>query len=170
MKKIILSAFIAVIAISLKAQSPFDDVYRKYANTEGATTVEISQKLFALCASAIQEQDPEIKELVQGLKGIKIISFENQENAVLAKSMYKEFEAALPAGLDELMHVNDDGEKVKMLGRVLKDNIVDELILLVDGDGEFVMIQISGMLDFTKIGKMADIDIDALDDLEKLNK
>ena len=152
MKKVIIASFFALAALSINAQTAFDKVYQKYAGNENITTVEISQKLFALCASAVSDQDAETKQLIEGLKGIKIIVYENIESAVLGKSMYKEFESALPSDLEELMTVNSDGDKVKMLGRIVKENIVDEMILLVEGDGEFVMIQISGTLDFTKIG------------------
>jgi hypothetical protein len=174
MKKLIVSAFISITAMQAGAQTSFDQLFEKYAGKEGITTVEVSQKLFSLAASAISEEDADVKELVTGLQGIKIICFENAEGQTNTngKAMYKEFEAALPSGLEELMTVNSDGEKVKFLGRVVKDNIVNELILLVDDEEEFVMIQILGTLDFTKIGKLGDmnIDIDGLNELEKLEK
>lgn len=173
MKKLFVSALITLSVLQANAQSSFDQLIDKYTGKEGVTTVEVSQKLFALAASAVSEQDADIKELVTGLKGIKIICFEapEGETSVNGKAMYKEFEAAMPSGLEELMTVNSEGEKVKFLGRNVKENMVDELILLVDDEEEFVMVQILGTIDFTKISKMSNmnLDIEGLDELEKLD-
>ncbi|MBC8046240.1 MAG: DUF4252 domain-containing protein [Fimbriimonadaceae bacterium] len=171
MKKLFFLCAFATVAIGMQAQTSFDQVYQKYAGKDGITTVEVSQKLFELCASALSEEDADVKELVSGLKGIKIICYENTEGAANGKSMYKEFEAALPSGFDELMQVNSDGEKVRFLGKVVDGSIVDEMILLVDSEDEFVMIDIIGRLDFQKIGKLSDmnLDIDGLDELEKVD-
>lgn len=172
MKKIMTICFLAFAAAGLQAQTTsFDALFQKYAGKEGITTVEVTQKLFTLCASALGESDDDIKELVSGLKGIKIITYENSEDHADGKAMYKEFEAALPSGFDELMTVNSDGEKVRFLGRVVNGTMVDELILLVDDEDEFVMIDIIGLLDFEKIGKLSDmnIDIDGMDELKKID-
>jgi hypothetical protein len=172
MQKLIITSVLLSAALFVKAQT-FDQLFQKYEGKEGVTTVEVTQKLFALAASAMPVQDDELKNFITELKGIKIICFENEAaSSMNGKMMYKEFEAALPEGLDELMTINSDGENVRFMGRVTKENIVDEMILLVDDGEAFAMLQILGTLDFTKVSKLGDmhLDIEGLDELDKLEQ
>ncbi|MEZ5014932.1 MAG: DUF4252 domain-containing protein [Chitinophagales bacterium] len=169
MKRIVSAFALALLCGAAMAQtSTFDQLYDKYAGKEGFTSVEVSQKLFALAASAVSD-DPELQTLVDGLKGVRVLVFENEEGNANSKMYYKEFTAAIPNGkFDELMKVHSEETQVVLLGKMAGENVLDEMILLCEDDGEFVMVNIIGRIDMANISKIADFNIDGLDELKKL--
>ncbi|MBK6731650.1 MAG: DUF4252 domain-containing protein [Bacteroidetes bacterium] len=66
----------------------------------------------------------------------------------------------------------DEGDKVRLLVRQDPANkeVINELLILVSGD-EFVLVDIFGQIDLSKISKLADsMDIEGLDELKNLDK
>ena len=73
---------------------------------------------------------------------------------------------------EELMTVKDGDSNVSFL---IKDsdggNIVNELLLLVGGQEDFVLMSFSGKIPLDKVSKLAkSINIDGAEHLDKLNK
>ena len=172
MKKIIyLFAFVLISSAAI-AQSPSDLFIKKYEGKKGFTTVNISEKMFELVATVAPEQEAELKELADGLKGIKVLVYENEDGSYNPAELYKEAEGNLKFdGFEELMNVYSDGEKVRILSSQSSPDILDELIIVVGSEDEFVLVDIFGKIDLNKISKMAgSIDIEGLEHLENLEK
>lgn len=167
MKKIILSAAMLIGSLSAFSQAEsLDRMFDKYEGKPGFTTVNVSEKLFALVASAAPADETEVKELVEGIKSIKILVFENTEGNAKSMEYYKEAEAVLPgSGYEELLTVNSEGEKVIMLGKTTGESVINELIMLVMDDAEFVMIKIVGTIDLKNISKISEMGVDHFDNL-----
>lgn len=110
--------------------------------------------------------------MASGLKGIKVLIFENTEGNARTHELYKEAESTLSVkGFDEVMNVYSDNERVRILSLQSGTDIINELVILVDDGEEFVLVDIFGIIDLKKLSKMAgSIDIDGLEKLEELNK
>lgn len=111
-------------------------------------------------------EDPELKELINGIKGLKILT-----TNVDAGKYYTEAIKKIPVGeYETLVTVRDKGENVRFLTKGTGD-IVNELLLLVGGKEEFVLMSFVGKIDINKISKLAKkFNVDGIEHLEKIEK
>ncbi len=169
MKKLMLSLITLIAGSAAFAQTQqIDAFFQKYEGKEGFTSVIVSEKLFSWVASAADDTQ-EWQSAVEGIKGIRILVYENTEGNSLSGQYYNEFMTSVPVtGYEELMDVNAEGEKVKLYGRNITGSVLNDMLLVCDADGEFVMISIMGAIDINKISDIGDLDIEGLDELKKI--
>jgi len=166
-----------LIMVLLLATSPIwaqNPIMEKYAGNDDFTTVTISPKMFQLIGMAgLADEEPEMAELINGLTGLKILVYENEEgkNRFNAQSLYSEaINTLVGKRFEELMDVKDGDDNVKFL---IDDNgsFIQELLMLVGSEDEFVMINITGNIDLEQIGKISEsIDVKGFDHLDKLKE
>lgn len=170
MKKIILMAsFLTATTMAFSQADALTKFFDKYEGQSGFTSVNVSEKLFSLAASATPVDQADVKELVDGIKGVKVLAFENAEGNVKSKELFTEAQKLLPsASYEELMTVNSDGEQVIMLGKTASESVLEEMILLVQDEEEFVLVWINGIIDMKNISKLSEMGIDHLDELDKI--
>lgn len=168
MKKITSFLLALFFAVASYGQSDaIDKFFSQYQENEDFTMVFVSPKMFQMAAKATQDmEDPELKELINGIKGLKILT-----TNVNAGKYYTEAIKKIPTGeYETLVTVRDKGENVKFLTKGSGD-IVNELLLLVGGKDEFVLMSFVGKIDINKISKLAKkFNVDGLEHLEKIGK
>lgn len=167
MKKfsLILTLMLGFAGISFGQSDAIVKYFDKYMDNEEFTIVYISPKMFSMVSKVTPEDmDPEVKEIIKNLKGLRILTTSTNPLA-----FYKEAKAKINTSEYEvLMTVRDEGENVEFL---VKDNgdIINELLLLVGGSDEFVLMSFVGNIDLNKIAKLAkNINIDGMEHLENL--
>jgi hypothetical protein len=153
-----------------KAQSPADEIFEKYAGKEGFTTVYISKYMFDLFSS-FESADPEADEMteaISNLTGIKILAMEEPDKSV---NFFNEMKKKISGGgYKELMIVKEEGQDIQFLVRENGDKI-SELLLIVSGEGENVLMSIQGDIDMKNISKLAGaMDIEGMERLEKIDE
>ena len=170
MKKYISIVFIAVFAlIGTAAQAQSDAIekyFEKYMDDESFTMVYVSPRMFRMFAEIDPEDmEEELKEVISDIKGLRILTTENNTMA-----LYKEAQKTIRTSEYEvLMTVRDEGSNVNFLIKEEGD-LIKELLLLVGGEDEFVMISFVGNIDLDKISKLSkSMDIDGLEHLENLD-
>lgn len=173
MKNIFIVLLVAVASLAMpnQAQAQNDAItkyFDKYMDDENFTVVYISSKMFEMFAKLDPDVDEEVKSVINDLKGLRILVRENgglkYYKEAIKKIDFNEYE--------ELMTVRDDGTNVKFVVREEGD-LIKELLLIVGGDDEFVLMSFMGIIDLAKISKLAkdmDIDIDGLEHLEKIDE
>jgi len=169
MKKII-ALFTAVLLVGImNAQSLVSTEFSDYETNENFTRVSISKKMFELIAN-LDPDDDEEKDLIESvsrLDGLKIIVADSSENPA---ALYKDAMKRIPKRFEELMTVNDESEKIVFMIDE-KDGRVKELIMVMKGDNEFVLLDLFGDIDLKEIAKISrKMNIDHLDKLEKLDE
>ena len=169
MKKII-ALFTAVLLVGImNAQSLVSTEFSDYETNENFTRVSISKKMFELIAN-LDPDDDEEKDLIESvsrLDGLKIIVADSSENPA---ALYKDAMKRIPKRFEELMTVNDESEKIIFMIDE-KDGRVKELIMVMKGDNEFVLLDLFGDIDLKEIAKISrKMNIDHLDKLEKLDE
>lgn len=141
-------------AISAYAQSPaVTNFMDNYAGDENFTEVNISPKMFEMFAQMDTENniDSETLEMIKSLKGLRILTTE-----VNPRQHYKDFMSSVNVeAYEELMTVKSDGSDVKFLVKDTNGNIVNELLLVVGGDDDFVLMSFAGKIELDKLGKLA---------------
>ncbi|HPR28915.1 MAG TPA: DUF4252 domain-containing protein [Chitinophagales bacterium] len=169
MKKLMIAAAMFGISGLVSAQTVADVFFSRYEGKDGFTSVSVSEKMFDMLATAAPADEIGLKEMAAGLKGIKVLSYENLEGSLRSRELYKEAEDAISLqGFSELMQVFDEGEKVRILTKDGGDSIIEELLILVSSDEEFVLVDLFGNIDLNKVSEWTrDMDIKGLDQLNR---
>ena len=172
MKNILLILLVGFSMIgSIYGQAdPINEFFEKYRNDETFTQVNISPKMFELLSNmdAESEMDIDTKEMIKSLKGLKILTTETTP-----RKFYEEFTSKVSLSVyEELMTVKDGDSNVSFL---IKDsdggNIVNELLLLVGGQEDFVLMRFEGKIPLDKVSKLANsLNISGAEHLDKLEK
>ena len=165
---------IVLIGLSspLNAQSDaISKYFEQYMDDERFTVVYISPKMFEILGKLdldeLKEEEAQIiMDVVKDLKGLRVLTTEESPldfyNEAKSKINTSEYEI--------LLTVRDEGENVQFL---IKDSgdIINELLLLVGGQDEFVMLSFMGDIDLDKISQLAKkLDVKGVDHLDKLDE
>jgi len=155
MKKITLILASLIISVSMMAQeSLINSYFEKYSSDDNFTKVTINQKMFSLFANfeGGTEEETEFMQAISKLEGLKIITADSLENSA---KLFKTVAADInKAGYEELMSVTDAEENVKFSIKE-KNGIVTELIMLVGGNEEFVLLSLYGEINLKDVSKIA---------------
>ncbi|NOY51728.1 MAG: DUF4252 domain-containing protein [Chlorobi bacterium] len=155
MKRLTLILVGLAMSVTMMAQqSLINKYFDRYADNENFTKVTINQKMFSLFANfeGNTEEETEFMQAISKLEGLKVLVADSVENpGKLFKSAAAEIEKA---GYEELMSVTDADENVKFSIRE-KDGIVKEMIMLVGGKEEFVLLSLYGEIDLKNVSKIA---------------
>jgi len=167
MKKIILFITAFCMVTLLNAQtSAIDDIFDKYSERDGFTTVTISGKLLSLFAGKKDEGS----DIINKLTSIRILSVEDSllnKSVNFQKEISKKFDFS---GYDELMVVKEGSDATMFLTKQ-KGDIISELLVITGGPGGNTLISIKGDLDLKSLSELSnETGIDELRDLENIKK
>ncbi len=171
MKKILFAFVFMIAGQGLVGQSDaITKYFDQYKDDERFTIVNVSPKLFEMIATVAAEEveDPEVLEMIKEMEGLKILKTEfspmKYYEEAIAKIDTRDYE--------ELMTVRDEDQNVRILVKDDSDGkVVNELLLIVGGSDEFVLLSFVGKLHLDKIAKLAsNMDIDGMEHLEELDK
>jgi len=147
-----------------------DKYFEKYLDDENFTSVFVSPKMFQMISKLdlnTVETDPEAKmamEVIKDLKGLRVLTTE-----VNPSERYKEALSMLnQKEYETLMTIRDGSENIRFW---VKDDgdIINELLLLVGGSEEFVLLSFTGNIDLAKISVLANqLDIKGAKYLDKI--
>ncbi|MBW6501044.1 MAG: DUF4252 domain-containing protein [Bacteroidales bacterium] len=168
MKKLILITTVICLASVLNGQTnPVEEMFDKYSEKEGFTTVYISGRMFNLFSDKSSEAEVKV---MRRLKGIRILTV---EDPLLNKSInfYTELSRKLDkSAYEELMVVKEKNEVTRFLIRQKGDTIT-ELLVVSGGPEGNVLISITGDLDLKAISELSKTSgIDELKELENIEK
>ncbi len=147
-----------------------DKYFSKYVEDDNFTSVFISPKMFELISKIDLDEidsDPEAKlvmDVVSDLKGLRVLTTDVDPGL-----RYKEAMGLInPNEYETLMTVKDGNENIRFWVKDSGD-IINELLLVVGGDDEFVLLSFVGNIDLAKISKLANqIDVKGAEHLEKI--
>lgn len=170
MKKLILILLIVSSGLTVFGQrSPVDDLFDRYDGKEGFTSVYISSRMFSLL-SRLDSDDPDFNRLVNSIKGIKILAIDSASNTAGLNFIFDLKKKLKTAGYEELMTVREVDQQIEFMIREAPNGKIAELIMITGGKGTSV-VSILGNMDLKTIADLSDnLDIDELQDLEKVRK
>lgn len=167
LRSIIILIFLAPFAGVLSAQADaIDRFFSEYEEDPSFTVVYVSPKMFQMISKVTgdADMDEEIKDVIKDLRGLKILTTSTD-----AREVYKDAKSKISTtDYEVLLTARDDGQNVRFLTKTTGD-IVNELLLLVGGSDEFVLMSFVGDLDLDKIARLASkLDLDGAEHLQKL--
>lgn len=180
MKKIvailILFAWIALPGM-VSAQTPMDKLYEKYAGQDGFTSVNISPEMFQMFGQMMQDKADtnaaEVKKMMDQLKGLKLLTYTVDSTKMSkAVAIYNEFSGLFPASsYKELMNVTEGRENYKFLTKQDGPGKISELVMLMKGKHEVMVLCMTGSIDLASISKLTKgMNIHGMENLEKIKE
>lgn len=146
MKKILIMTLLVLMGTTAYAQK---DVFQKYKDKDGVTTVHVPKFLMRLAGRF----DNEAKKLTDRINDIRIMSCENRN---MAKKIKQDALAAYQSqGYEEMLRVKEDGEQIRIYQRALK-NGKSEFALLAE-DEELAIINVTGRLSIDDMKNIEDM-------------
>ena len=170
MKKIIILITLACFATSAWSQNKvIDDLVNKYSGTKGFTSVVITKHMFSLFSNVKTTEDDEYMNMIKNLNNIKILSAPGYPESGI--NFIKEVTDKLPLKeYEELMVITEDKQNIKFLIKEEKDKVI-ELLMLVSGDDENVVISITGNIDMKTVTKLSKaLNSEGMENLDKIEK
>ena len=133
-----------------------DSYFNRYAEWRDVKTVYISKRMLKM----VKSYDGEVKVngmrlgiMNEGLENIQIFSCKEKP---AVEKMREEVRELIPStGYEEVISIRDEGEKVSILFRELKENL-SEFVLITDRKNEFNIISIVGNITLQDIQNMVD--------------
>jgi hypothetical protein len=155
MKKTALFFSLFLLSLSMMGQGTVITKYfNKYAENDEYTKISVSQKMFSMFTNleAGSVAEKEFLQAVSKLKGLKVLIADSIPNSA---AIYKQAVADInKAAYEELVSVND--ARGNMLFSTRESNgIISELIMVVGGKKEFIMVSLYGDIDLKNISKIA---------------
>lgn len=163
------SIITALLFYSLTAWSQADVVdahFKDYADNPNFSTVVVSPKMFQMITKSANANDSEVMDVLKDLKGLKILRTEMK-----AEQMYADANKRMQGKIyEELLTVREQGSQVRFLTRE-KNNVIEELVMIVGNKKEFSLISFVGKIDLAKLSRLAKkLDFQGAEHLDKINK
>ena len=178
MKSTILKSVLTVLftmpLILLAQKSSVDSFFSRYSDQEGYTSVEVTKGLFELFAE-IDADDPEFEDFqkaVGGLESLKLLAYSTEKgNLETKEKFHKDIMSSIPfSEYKELMVIKDSDANVNFYA---KNNaqIITEMIMVVDGKDEAVLLSMTGNIDLNYVAKLGkSMNLEGMNYLEKMKK
>jgi uncharacterized protein DUF4252 len=177
MKKITLILITALLPMMFFAQNDMAGFFNQYAGQEGFTSINISADAFQLLASIDMEgegaQELEAaKQISEKMNGLQVLVYEGDLKNIDGAQLFKEALAFVEGkNYKELMSIKSEEDNVQILVKNTKDGVIDQMIIIVGSEDEFVLINVDGQIDLNQLTRISkQLDIDALEDLEDLGE
>ncbi len=140
MRQIFITALLVLTCTGAKAQR---ELFDKYEDTKGVTTVFVSKAMLNLAGGLAALGDKRFGKMTGKMDGIRILNCERKslipEIKKAAQSIYNRDQ------YEEMMRVNEDGQRVIIYQRPLKGGKNEFALLSVEED-QLNIINISGTI------------------------
>lgn len=143
MRKYLFTLLLVFVCHLGYAQS-IDGLFNEFGSEKNADCVKVSSFMMSLGRMFMGHNEG--AEIVGKIKSIRVLDLESCTANVKKRFHQKANELNLK-GYDELMRVNDEGEKVRVLMKTKKETI-RELVFVCTGQKDCTLVQINGK--FTK--------------------
>lgn len=169
MKTVLTAVLCALLAAPALAQEDelkkldgyidFGDLSATYG--EPSIQISIGGTLLQWVGLMAENSDPEAANVMSGLKGVRVLSYQTDNDPEVAREKFAEVKKSLKSsGWEPVVQVNEDDEQV-LIYMKLEGEIMDGMTVMTVDDEEVMFINIIGQIDPRQVGKVMDgFDID----------
>lgn len=141
-----------LLCLSTVALAQGDDLFDEFKREPNAEYVSIPS-FVTLLGKPFMGNDPDTR-LAKKVKSVRVLDIEQCPPEV--KRRFDRRVKALPKkGYETMVHVNDDGERLRIYARMKKD-VVRELLIACSEEGECTLVQVKGRFSKKDIDRLVD--------------
>lgn len=132
-------------------------------DTDRVISLSIGPTLLGFAARHIDDDEPEVRELLRSLDGVRIRIYEVDGDATrVAGRMDRMSRDLQQDGWEPIMLVRQEDEQAHMLVRIVDGRMCGMTVLVLDGESEAVVVNLMGTFEPEQFGQMmAALDVDA---------
>lgn len=151
---------IAVAAFSVLTGASAQQGYFDFGQIPGVPSepsvqIDLGPALINFAAEAARQSDPAAADLMAGLRGIRVLVYEELIDPVAVNAFVDEASSGLERdGWGRVVSVQDNGSKVRIYAQTSGAEIDGMTVLVLDGS-EAVFINIAGRIDPAQLGRIA---------------
>lgn len=173
MKKLAILTVMVLLTITTYGQkNAVSKHFSQYQGDASFTKVSVTNKMFSLFTEieTDDESEQEILAAMAKLKGVKALFTDDAENADLLKRYYDAVATVENDGaFEELMTVEDRRENISFLIREDDGGVIRELLMIIGGPDNFMVMSVYGEIDLSSIGKISKaLKIKGMEQFEKV--
>ena len=143
--------FLVSALASFTHLSAQEKLFDKYEDTKGVTTIFISKKMLGMIPN-VQAGKREIGQIASKLDYLRVLACEKE--SLISTLLNDAKKAYRSGGYEAIMTMNNDGEKVIIYQRTLKDG-KNEFSLLTNEKNEITIINVMGTVTLKDIKDIA---------------
>lgn len=169
MKKylVIVFLFFPVILMAGNGEGVLSSFFEKYSNAQEFTYVNITPKLFEMFAEMEAGEDDEMVKLMQRFTSIQILAADSTNKSA---NYFDEVQGIIKnKTFEELAFIRDGNENVRIMVKEANSKI-NELLVLVSGSHNFVVIDVVGDIHLNDLKKMSKFNMQGMKYLENADK
>ncbi len=138
---------------SMAQDNAISKYFSSYTADDAFTKVTVTSKMFSLFTEieGEDEAEKEVLEALSKLKGIKALINEDPKDS---KALYSNAIKSVDKSYEVLMSVEGNDENIKFMIRD-EGSIINELLMIVAGDEEFLIMSLFGEIDLKQIAKLS---------------
>lgn len=182
-KSLIFGALLLIFCVSLNAQKhdysgypgyiEFGDL-TQFETGEEVTEVMIEAHLLRMVAKVTEKEDPELSDVIRGIKLIKVHTFEVTDGNydALRDKITSINKSIAAANWDRIVRTRSNKEMVNVFIKTTGEEKIEGLVVTqVEKDGEAVFVNIVGDINLETISRLGGkFDIPGIDDLNGHDK
>ena len=173
MKKLAILIVMVLFTVTTYAQkNAVSKHFSQYQRDTSFTKVSVTNKMFSLFTEieTDDESEQEILAAMAKLKGVKALFTDDAKKANLLNRYYDAVETIENDGsFEELMTVEDRRENVSFLIREDGGGVIRELLMIIGGPDNFMVMSVFGEIDLASIGKISKaLKIKGMEQFEKI--
>ncbi len=169
MKKLLITLLLTLTITAANAQSFVSEI-RHELGTKPEVNINIGTWLVKLMMKFADENDPEAKALMDGLKRIKVTVFELEDthnNHRLNSIIENKIQNLSNKGYEQLVSVRDHGDNVFILAKVKGNLMQDAMIIAYEKGDELAIISLKGDVNLKQLAAISnEYDVDIEDELD----
>lgn len=166
MKKILFLFVLLFSSLEVFGQSEkLNQLFDQYQDTEGVTSIKIAKPMFRLLANLnINDEDlSKIKPLINKVNALKILVVDRPDkgnkDSVVAYQNFQNVQQSMLSAIknlnyEELMSVNSKDNKIKFLAAKTESNVLDNLLLSINGEDSNVLMMLDGKISMDDVSNL----------------
>ncbi len=133
--------------------STMNKLFEKYENEDDITVISISKAMFKMMPDNMNTNDVNIESIMHKIEFMRILT---SDKANLKEMMNSEFKSLIDndKNYEELMRIKN-GKAIITFNARKNGDIISELVMLVNEENNFVVIQIAGNFTLDDVQEIA---------------
>ena len=166
MKTFLMAMAMTIATVTLHAQSPtIDNFFNAVPESDNVLRLELTGFFLKLAANISDDEDSQI---VKGIKAIRLISADNQ-NDLPGNEVNRLVKGLRSEAFEPLMEIRDGGDNINLMVKDQGDYITDFVAKIQDDEGGFMLLSIEGAFKYEDLQKL-DVDFNGIDKVKKATK
>lgn len=151
MKTLFLTLILCVASINGWAQG-IDDVFNQFKNRENATLVNLPKSLISMGPKSSDDEDA--KKWADKIESLQILALEDASDA-LKKELNAAVKRANLSEYEDMVKVNSDGQKVRIMTKSSGKEITSLIIFAIDEE-DCAIVKIDGRINPKDVDAIVD--------------